>query len=166
MDIIKKLLALLMFLMICFSCKKREDNTAYTGRRYSIKVAKDTVKVNEMTKTLIYLAAPYSNSENTKIVVYLEADDYPISIDNDSIDYLPKLGFHNLEYDVDNQKWASSKLEYSRTSAIGKQFSTPGDRSLKGYILEYYKGDPLLDSVFDYSNTRKHFFEEKIYVIE
>lgn len=158
-----------LILILCFvilSCKNKDSVEEYSGRRYSINIAKDTVKVDQMTKTLIYLAAPYSDSKDTKIVVYLEADGYSISKENDSLDQLPKLGFHNLEYDKGNRKWASNKLEYERTSAIGKKFKEIGEQYLRGYILEYYKGDPLLDSVFDYSDTRKHFFEEKIFIIE
>ncbi|MEP0262321.1 hypothetical protein [Dokdonia sp.] len=163
---------LLLILISCNNKKSVDDESIYDeksvgeydGRRHSIKVSKDTVEVNQMVQALVYLAAPYNVSSETKMVVFLERDGYSMVANKDSLDYLPKLGFHNLEYNVDNQKWTSDKFEYRLTSAIGKQFNAPGEHHLRGYILEYYEGDPLLDSVFDYSKTKKHFFEEKVYV--
>lgn len=161
----KSILFIFFLSLVIMSCEQKASKE-YTGKRYAIEMGKDTVQLNQPAKAIIHLAAPFSESEKTKIVVYLEADGYPIIKENDSLDYLPKLGFHNLEYDTENQKWSSDRLDYGRTSAIGKSFKDIGEHYLRGYILEYYQGDPLLDSVFDYSNTRKHFFTQKVNVVK
>lgn len=154
-----------VILISIISCKNFDKDNR--NIRYSIKLAKDTVKVQEPVKAIVYLAAPYFDDKNSKIVVFLELDaNQPLKKDLSNYLDIPTVGFHNLENDTTNQKWSSDKLVYDQTSAIGLKFDKLGRNYLRGYILEYYTGDPLLDSIFDYSKTKKHFFQEEIYVEE
>jgi len=159
---------LLFTIVFCSLISCSDDNKkSYQGKRYVIEIAKDTVSVNEKAKALIHLAIPYFEKEKSKIVVFLEYDENKNrhkNLSNNS--KIPIVGFHNLQYDTINQKWSSEKLDYKRTSAIGLKFKTTGHQYLKGFILEYYEGDPLLDKKFDYSKSKKHYFKEKIYVKE
>lgn len=134
---------------------------------YSFKLIEDSVSINKTAKAVIYLNKPYFSEKDTKIVVFLEADkNLPLKNDLSNASEIPRIAFHNLEYDIENQKRVYDNVVHRRASFIGKNFKTSGKNKFRGYILEYYKGDPLLDTLFDIKDTKMYFFEEEVFIVK
>lgn len=116
-------------------------------------LGKDTVRLNEpwsAAASRYYLSFP---EENTNIVVILGN----FNKDFSNIAEVKKDTFYNLLVDVENQKWFPEHNPES-TVVFGQWFKTVGEKTIRGYLTEYYE----IESGFN--KESRVFFEKKLYV--
>ncbi|SHI84850.1 hypothetical protein SAMN04488096_10585 [Mesonia phycicola] len=146
--------------LLFYSCKNKEERKVII----SIQLAKDTVKVGNYVKSIAYLEKPFYENKNSKIVLFLEADENKrLKRNLSNRNNIPMYAFHNLSIDTFNRKW-SRGYEYDNTVAFTAKFDKVGTHSLRGFVVEYYDKDPLIDSIIQEDKIKRYFFEKNVYV--
>ncbi len=157
---------LILFLFLFYSCNKNKENTISVNNnfRFKIEISKDTVFLNEYVKGIVSLENPFFKKEDSKIVLVLEFDEnYPLKKDLSNEYDIPIESYHNLSHDTFNQQWFE-EYNFNKSSAFQRKFSTTGNKTIRGYVLEYISKDPPMDSITDKEKYRKYFFEKEVFV--
>ena len=161
------IIMLSVFILSCRDMPKKEMNNISKDEGVSIVVelAKDSILINENAKGLVILKKPFF-STNAKMVVVLENNDETSLKSDLSNEYdIPIIAFLSLENDSLNQKFFSSKdYNFRKTSAMGRMFTTSGDKLIRGYVMEYITDEPPMEMIYDKDKVKKTYFEKKIYV--
>lgn len=155
---------------IFIGCNEKKENRISTNDQevLKIKLAKDTITMNEPLRCIVYLKKPFFENKDSEIMVFLESNENnPLEKDLSNEYDIPMEVFVNLKLDTINQKWfTEDKYPYKTTAAFGRTFSSPGKKKIRGYVLEYYDQNPqtLIDSVIEEDKIRRYYFEKEIYV--
>lgn len=121
---------------------------------------KDTLEFNESLKAIAYLGSPLISEKNSQLIVLIGKSKNNFNSDFSNENEVKLDTFYNLTIDKVNQKWFPNvKQKYFVT--FGYYFESPGEKLIKGYMLEYANGN--FENGID-SLTSKTYFEKKIYV--
>ena len=149
--------------------KQKEFINDTLGIRYTnynvIYFKKDTLKYNESLRAYAYVRTPLLRNENSQALVLIANSNSEKFNDDFSHETKVELDtFYNLTIDKENQKWFNN-VEQKYFVTFGYYFENPGNKILRGYLLEYAKGDfsnefgKEMDSL-----VFKTYFEKKIFV--
>lgn len=149
--------------------KQKEFINDTLGIRYTnynvIYFKKDTLKYNESLRAYAYVRTPLLRNENSQALVLIANSNSEKFNDDFSNETKVELDtFYNLTIDKENQKWFNN-VDQKYFVTFGYHFENPGDKILRGYLLEYAKGDfsnefgKEMDSL-----VFKTYFEKKIFV--
>lgn len=140
--------------------KDNGDTLFNKSKYFLLSLRKDTVKVNEMIKGVIYLEANLFKNKKSSIQVLLSVDDqddllYDFSNENSvKLDTFPNIsGDKEMSVFFEN---FNSKL----VSIFGKRFNSSGNKIIRGIIVEKYT--ETLDSAI--TNSNKTYFEKEVYI--
>lgn len=162
---------IIMLSVFILSCRdipiEREMNPISKKQEVPIIVdlAKDSIFLNENAKGLVILKKSFF-SPDAKMVVVLENNDETSLKSDLSNEYnIPIIAFFSLENDSLNQFLFSSKdYNFRKTSAVGRMFTSSGDKLIRGYVMEYSTEEPPMEIIYDKDKVKKTYFEKKIYV--
>jgi hypothetical protein len=121
---------------------------------------KDTVELNEPMKGIAHLGSPLLREENSQLMVFIGQSKNNFNSDFSNETEVKLDTFYNLTIDKVNQKWFKN-VEQKYFTVFGYHFETPGEKIIKGYLLEYAVGN--FENDMD-SLTSKTYFERTIYV--
>jgi len=144
--------------------KQKEFINDTLGIRYTsynvISFKKDTVEFNEPMRAIAYLGSPLINEKNSQLMVLIGKSKNNFNSDFSNETEVKLDTFYNLTIDKVNQKWFKN-VNQKYFTTFGYYFESPGEKTIKGYMLEYAVGDfeNEMDSV-----TSKTYFEKLIYV--
>lgn len=133
---------------------KRGD-TISTGTHFELLFAKDTITFNEPLRAVAFLDNPLFEKSKSEILVYLPADSVNFNKDFSNFSDIKLDTFYSLAIDKINQKWLKDE-DINLTAVFGKWFKTPGEKSVRGIIVEREK-----DSII---KEHQMYFDKKIYV--
>jgi len=121
---------------------------------------KDTVAFDESLKAYAHLRSPLLRKENSQAMVLIANSKTEFNSDFSNENEVELDTFYNLTKDKVNQKWFKG-VEQKYFTVFGYYFKTPGEKTLRGYLLEYATGEfgEGVDSL-----TSKKYFEKKIFV--
>lgn len=125
-----------------------------------IKFSKDTVNFNEPMRAFAYLQSPLLSDENSQMIVLIGESKNNFNSDFSNEDKVKLDTFYNLTIDIENQKWFKG-VKQKYFTVFGYHFDTPGEKLIKGYMLEYATGE--FENDMD-SLTSKKYFEKIIFV--
>lgn len=149
--------------------KQKEFVNDTLGVRYTnynvIYFKKDTLKYDEPLRAYAYVRSPLIRDKNSKAIVLIANSNKNNFNDDFSNETKVELDtFYNLSIDKENQKWFSN-VEQKYFVTFGYYFEKPGNKTLRGYLLEYATGDfsdefgKEMDSL-----VSRTYFEKKIFV--
>ena len=121
---------------------------------------KDTVEFNESMKAIAYLGSPLISEKNSQLMVIIGQSKNNFNADFSNETEVKLDTFYNLKIDKINQKWFPN-VEQKYFTVFGYFFESPGEKTIRGYMLEYANGD--FENGID-SLTSKTYFEKIIYV--
>jgi len=121
---------------------------------------KDTVEFNESMKAIAYLGSPLISEKNSQLMVLIGQSKNNFNSDFSNETEVKLDTFYNLTIDKVNQKWFKN-VEQKYFTTFGYYFESPGEKKIRGYMLEYAVGD--FENGMD-SLTSKTYFEKLIYV--
>lgn len=130
------------------------DTLPYDISMYTkFELGKDTIKLNEPWRaaTVRYIQAFLNKDVNIAVVL----GDFDKDFSN--IAEVKKDTFYNLLKDVDNQKWFPEENP-ATTVVFGRWFDSVGEKTIRGYLTEYYKVDSTLNK------ESRVYFEKRLYV--
>lgn len=121
---------------------------------------KDTLEFNEPIRAYAYLRSAVLEDKNSKTIVLIGKSKDNFNPDFSNENEVKLDTFYNLTIDKENQKWFKG-VEQKYFTTFGYYFTTSGEKTLRGYMLEYAIGkfENEIDSI-----TSKTYFEKKIYV--
>lgn len=124
----------------------------------------DTLNISEPFRAFAEDAFPFWKDKGSESYVVLAKEKYNFNIDF-SNEHLTKCDtFFNLEHDKQNVQFFPN-ADKKHSIVFGRWFDTPGEKILRGYMVEYYKKSPLSsDNVAQ--EERRTYFEKKVYVIK
>jgi len=136
------------------------DIIFHKSKYFHISLRKDTVKINEMIKGVVYLEANLFKNKNSNIQVLLSVDD----IDDLSYDFsnenLIKLDtFPNISGNQEMKK-DFKNFNHNLLSIFGKRYNSCGNKIIRGIIIEKYTQN--LDSID--TKINKTYFEKEVFV--
>jgi len=141
---------------------KRNGDTLYYGSNFvRILLSKDTVKLNEPLRVVVFLMSGLFKTEESEIRVLLPINK-KFTKDFSNQDIIELQTFNNLSIDTINQKWYKDS-NYKMTSIFGKWFDSIGSKNIRGYVSEFYKKEPTKkdSSIME---ERRIYFDFPIYV--
>ncbi|MBA3987148.1 MAG: hypothetical protein H0X63_11380 [Flavobacteriales bacterium] len=157
----------IFYFVLIVSCKnENQKNQQINEGKYNITLLNDSIRLNEHLKAIAYIETPFFIDKNVRLIVYLENDENdPLKKDLSNERDIPFDLFISLDQDEYNQKWFKD-YHFETSVVFGKKFSTPGEKTLRGYFLEYYGGnyDPKNDIVLEDGKMEKKYFEKTIYI--
>lgn len=121
---------------------------------------KDTVEFNESMKAIAYLGSPLISEKNSQLIVLIGQSKNNFNSDFSNETEVKLDTFYNLTIDKVNQKWFPN-VKQKYFTVFGYFFESPGEKTIRGYMLEYAKGN--FENGID-SLTTKTYFEKIIYV--
>ena len=121
---------------------------------------KDTVEFNESMKAIAYLGSPLISEKNSQLMVIIGKSKNNFNFDFSNENEVKLDTFYNLTIDKVNQKWFEN-VNQKYFTTFGYYFESPGEKIIRGYLLEYALGD--FENEID-SLTSKTYFEKLIYV--
>ncbi|CAM1363672.1 hypothetical protein TSEDIMI_220034 [Tenacibaculum sediminilitoris] len=116
----------------------------------------DTISLKEPFASSVRCGTPLLREYNSEITMLLakEDDNFNERFSNENEVKLDT--FRNIKYDKDNiDNFTGPDKQY--VAVFGRWFKTPGEKTLRGYMLEHAKNDSV-------SLERRVYFEKKIYV--
>lgn len=121
---------------------------------------RDTISIEEPIRAYAYCGSPLLEDKGSQIMVLIGKSETPFNKDFSNEDKVKLDTFYNLTIDVENQKWFEG-AEKKYFTTFGYYFETPGEKTLRGYMLEYAVGnfENNMDSII-----HRKYFEKKIYV--
>ena len=137
------------------------DTLAIRSTNYNkIYFKKDTLEFNEPMRASAYLGTPLLREKNSQLLVLIGKSKNNFNSDFSNETEVKLDTFYNLEIDKVNQKWFKN-IEQKYFTVFGYYFKTPGNKTIRGYMLEYAVGEFKngTDSI-----TSKTYFEKLIYV--
>jgi len=141
-----------------------KDKDTIGGYSYDI-LYKDTIKLNETLKVLVYLQNSWYKNKKTKIMACISASDtIDFNEDFSNSDEFNKACSYDIETNKVNEKFINVG-NYNRASFIHKDFKSPGKKLVRGIIYEYLvkEKDSLgLDKALE--NAHKMYFEIPVFV--
>jgi hypothetical protein len=121
---------------------------------------KDTVELSESMKAIAYLGSPLIRDKNSQLLVLIGQSKNNFNSDFSNEKEVKLDTFYNLTIDKVNQKWFKN-VEQKYFTTFGYYFENPGEKTIRGYMLEYAVGN--FEKEID-SFTSKTYFEKIIYV--
>lgn len=137
------------------------DTIGFRGSSYTYFVFnRDTISLKEPIRAYALCGSPILRNNDSQIMVLIGNSKSPFNQDFSNESEVKLDTFYNLTIDKENQKWFEG-VDRKYFTAFGYYFKTPGEKTLRGYMLEYAVGDfgNNLDSL-----THKVYFEKTIYV--
>lgn len=136
----------------------KKGDTLYQGSHFFsvYSTSKDTITLGNSYNMYLRLYIPlYKNRDSKTYVLLGDGENFNSDFSNESI--IKKDTFYNLTEDVKNQRWfEKDKFEY--TVVFGKKYFTPGNKTLRGVLVEYFVNNKE-DTIFN-----KKYFEKSFYV--
>ncbi|MEM9078752.1 MAG: hypothetical protein AAGC43_17050 [Bacteroidota bacterium] len=121
---------------------------------------KDTLELDESLKAYAYFRSPLLDEQDSQAMVLIAKSKTNFNDDFSNEKEVELDTFYNLTIDTINQKWFRG-VEKKYFTVFGYYFDTPGEKLLRGYMLEYATGE--FEDGID-SLTSKKYFEKKIFV--
>lgn len=130
------------------------DTLPYNISMYTkLELGKDTISLREpWTAAAARYVQAFLNKDINIVVVLGDFDK-----DFSNIAEVKKDTFYNLLIDVDNQKWFPEENP-AATVVFGKWFESKGEKTIRGYLTEYYEVDSTINK------ESRVYFEKNIYV--
>jgi len=125
-----------------------------------IQFRKDTIEFNESMKAYAYLGSPVIREKNSQLIVLIGKSKNNFNSNFSNENEVKLDTFYNLTIDKANQKWFKN-VEQKYFTVFGYYFKSPGEKTIRGYMLEYAVGN--FENGID-SMTSKTYFEKLIYV--
>ena len=123
---------------------------------------KDTISLSEPIRAHAFCGSPLLRENNSKIKVYLAKEKINYNSDFSNENEVKFDVFYDLSKDSINQKWYPNE-DFSYLAVFGRWFDTPGEKMLRGYMIEYSYG-PFDDIKLDSAKAQPIYFEKKIFV--
>ena len=137
------------------------DTLPFNSSSYTIiKFNKDTISVTEPIRAFAYLGSPLLSNHSSETILFLAKDDNNYNSDFSNESKVKFDTFRNLTEDIANEKWFKN-YNPKYTVAFGKWIKHKGKKVMRGYLLEYAKGnfENGIDSI-----THRTYFEKEIII--
>lgn len=143
-------------------------NFNYTTYNFIKVLSKDTINLNESFSAYAYNGSPTLRDLNSQILVLVGKEKNNINSNFSNLEDVTLDTFYNVNIDSINQPNFKG-YEWKQVAVFGRWFKTPGEKTIRGYVLEYAKG-PFTDTILNKNEidslTTKTYFEKKIFVTE
>lgn len=144
----------------------QNKDTLYGGGHYRIDFAKDTIGIDEPFQAVAYLYVPQFDKKSngkSESMLLLNKQNTLFNRDFSNERDVALDTFYNLNRDELNRPFFPNNNP-NYTLVFGKWFNSPGEKKIKGYILEYFIFDSPqgVDSIYRLEN--KSYFDRTIYV--
>ena len=129
---------------------------------------KDTINLNEPLTATVEIGSPVIRNypANLRVLLARQEDNFNYDFSNEQEIKLDT--FYDLTINTINQKWFPN-ANFKRIAIFGRWFDKPGEKIIRGYYQQYFKGPfktrsdgKKTDSLIGY----KTYFEKKIFVID
>lgn len=127
----------------------------------TIYLKKDTIELDKPMIGLAYLGSPLISGKDSQLMVLIGQSKHNFNSDFSNENEVKLDTFYNLTKDKENQKWFKNVKQKKYFAVFGYNFDSPGNKLIKGYLLEYATGkfEKGVDSL-----VSKTYFEKTIYV--
>lgn len=122
----------------------------------------DTISIAESFSGIAEDGAPFWASKNSESFIVLAKEKYNFNKDFSNEAQVKLDTFYCLEKDKNN-KGILPEANQRHTVIFGRWFDTPGEKILRGYMIERYKRKSTKNDSIT-GETRRTYFEKKIYV--
>ncbi|SDL84287.1 hypothetical protein SAMN04488034_1176 [Salinimicrobium catena] len=143
-------------------------NFNYTTYNFIKVLSKDTINLNEPFSAYAYNGSPTLRNLNSQILVLVGKEKNNINSDFSNLEEVKLDTFYNVNTDAINQPNFTG-YDWKQVAVFGRWFKTPGEKTIRGYVLEYAKG-PFTDTILNKNNvdslTTKTYFERKVFIRE
>lgn len=138
-------------------------DTLYNGSSFiSIRTVKDTIVLNEPFQATAFVEVEFFKTKDSyiKVVVANVKENFTHDFSNEEEIKLDV--FNNLSLDTTNQKWFPG-VNKRHTAVFGKKFNSPGDKMVRGYVIEIFDQEPTeTDSII--KRERNIYFDLRVFV--
>ncbi|PWA06778.1 hypothetical protein [Flavobacterium psychrotolerans] len=148
-----------------YNQKEFENDTLVSRNSSMIRFkfySKDTISIDKPFAVAVICNSPLLREYNSQIMMLLgkETNNFNKNFSNDRVVKLDT--FNNLNMDKVN-KVNFPKANPNYVVAFGRWFDTPGKKTLRGYMLEYFNRKPTKNDSIT-GGERKVYFEKIVYV--
>jgi len=145
-----------------YKFNKKGDTLVYGTNFVDISLYRDTIRLNEPMRAIVFMASKFFKSKESKMMVFLAkgSSNFTKNFSNESKIVLDT--FYDLTKDTINQKYYKN-FDFSKIVVFGKWFDKTGRKDIRGYVSEYYEKEPTEnDSIV--KEERIIYFDIPIYV--
>lgn len=122
--------------------------------------SKDTIKINEPFAASVICNSPLFRKYNSQIIMVLAKEKN--NFDKNFSNKVKLDTFYNLNKDLANKN-GFPEANPNYVVVFGRWFDKPGEKKLRGYMIEYFERNPTIQDSSVYGE-RKVYFEKTIYV--